>query len=340
LSLSLVIPAFNEGHRLQSGMARLLEAVATGAISPDTTEFIVVDDGSTDDTAVRATTLLSAFPHVKIVRLAENRGKGAAVRAGVASATSPVIAFADADMAIDPAQTPEFVTALRRADLAIGSRAAIGATVDRPSIRRSVMNRLFNQLVNLLTRVSLEDTQCGYKAFRAPAAKLLFHCSVTERFAFDVEVLSLARKFGLTIAEVPVRWLRVGGSRVRPWADVGSMARDVIRASRGTTSAPPIHVLVVKLPSGGDSIGPRTSAGEMLQKSLAPSLPVIRQPGGTVLVLCPLMNDTEIDDVASQIAEGVPDVSVERVVMTTAQLCDLAPLSLTWDDDPVSSTKV
>src|SRR6202041_3862824 len=104
---------------------------------------------------------------------------------------------------------------------------------------RSVMNAPFNQLVNVVTRVSLSDTQCGYKAFRAPAAKLLFHCSITERFAFDVEILTLARRFGLPIAEVPVRWLRGHGSRIRPWADVGSMARDVFRAGRQGSGAPP-----------------------------------------------------------------------------------------------------
>ena len=70
--------------------------------------------------------------------------------------------------------------------------------------------------MNVVTRVSLSDTQCGYKAFRAPAAKLLFHCSITERFAFDVEILTLARRLGLSIAEVPVHWSRVPGSRVDP----------------------------------------------------------------------------------------------------------------------------
>ena len=155
------------------------------------------------------------------------------MRAGVAVASAPVIAFADADMAIDPAQTPQFVGALAEADLAIGSRSASGASVDRSSLRRSLMNRAFNRLVNALTRVALDDTQCGFKAFRAPVAKLLFHCSVTERFAFDVEILSLARRFGFVIAEVPVQWLRVEGSQIRPWSDARSMAGDVVACPSG-----------------------------------------------------------------------------------------------------------
>ena len=239
LSLSLVIPAYNEEARLPAGMARLQRAVDVGSIDPLRTQFVVVDDGSSDATSERARALLSRYPHVQSVRFDRNRGKGAAVRAGVAAANAPVIAFADADMAIDPAQTPQFVAALDRADLAIGSRAASGASVDRPSISRSIMNRAFNRFVNVLTRVSLDDTQCGFKAFRAPGAKLLFHCSVTERMAFDVEILSLARRLGLSIEQVPVQWLRVRGSRVRSWSDSHSMVRDVLRAHRRVLGTAP-----------------------------------------------------------------------------------------------------
>jgi glycosyltransferase involved in cell wall biosynthesis len=246
VALSFIIPAYNEGMRLEAGVSRLRAAVEAGAIDAETTEFVVVDDGSTDDTTALARAFFSSFPHVQHVRLAKNRGKGGAVRAGVAVATAPIIIFADADMAIDPAQTPQFIHALSEASVAIGSRSASGASVDRPSLRRSLMNRSFNRLVNVLTQVNLDDTQCGFKAFRAPAAKLLFHCSVTERFAFDVEVLSLARRLGLAIAQVPVRWLRVKGSQIRPWTDARSMAGDVVKAGRGggggapgaTTSGP------------------------------------------------------------------------------------------------------
>lgn len=192
------------------------------------------------------------------------------------------------------------------------------------------MNRLFNKLVNVLTRVSLDDTQCGFKAFRAPAAKLLFHCSVTERFAFDVEILTVARKLGLTISEVPVRWRHVKGSRIRPWTDVGSMARDVLRASRGAASTPPLHAVVVKLPSEGAAPGP-------LQQVLGPSLPVVQQRDGAVLVLCPLMSEADVAATAVRIQEWSAGALVERRVMTTAQLCALAPLSLSWGDEAVAA---
>lgn len=329
LALSFVIPSYNEESRLPDGMVRLHRAVAAGDIDPATTEFIVVDDGSLDQTATRAAALLSPYPLVRVIRLPENRGKGAAVRAGVAAASAPIIAFADADMAIDPSQTPQFVQALGRAELAIGSRAASGASVNRPSLRRSLMNRTFNRFVNVVTKVSLDDTQCGFKAFRAPAAKLLFHCSVTERFAFDVEILSLARRLGLPIAEVPVHWLRVQGSRIRPWADVGSMARDVFRAGRPGPDAPPLPALVVTCAAA--------SPGALF-RDLAPNLGVLRRLGGDFLVLCPLMDEPAIEAAAARLAARRADLAVERTMLTLAELTAYAPLTLSWDDDAVSAT--
>jgi dolichyl-phosphate beta-glucosyltransferase len=331
VSLSLVIPAFNEGERLDDGVARLRGAIAAGAIDPGTTEFIVVDDGSTDDTTERAGILFSAFPHVQLLRLPENHGKGGAVRAGVAVAAAPVIAFADADMAIDPGQTPQFVGALAKADLAIGSRSASGASVNRSSLHRSLMNRAFNRVVNLLTSVDLDDTQCGFKAFRAPVAKLLFHCSVTERFAFDVEILSLARRFGLDIAEVPVQWLRVEGSQIRPLSDARSMVSDVFRASRGAASVAPVPTLCVKLPGEQPDTGPAGPAAA-LAAFLPPGLPVLGRNDGAILVLCPLMDEPAVEATAAQIVAGCPGAAVEKTAMTVAQLSRMSPLRASWDD--------
>jgi hypothetical protein len=338
VSLSLVIPAYNEGPRLDDGVARLRVAVAAGAIDPEATEFIVVDDGSSDDTTERAGDLFSAFPHVTLLRLPENHGKGGAVRAGVAAATAPVIAFADADMAIDPGQTPQFLRALQQADLAIGSRAASGASVNRSSLRRSLMNRAFNRLVNVLTSVALDDTQCGFKSFRAPVAKLLFHCSVTERFAFDVEILSLARRFGFVIAEVPVQWLRVQGSQIRPWTDARSMARDVFRASRGAALAAPVPTLSVTLPGAAPGLDIQGD-GPAPVPPLPPGLPVLRRSEGGLLVLCPLMSESDVVATATRILAQCPGAAVERTALTVAQLDQMAPLSLTWDDDTTTAPR-
>jgi Glycosyl transferase family 2 len=325
VALSFIIPAYNEGMRLEAGIARLQAAVDAGAIDAASTEFVVVDDGSTDDTTALARVLFSSFPHVQHVRLATNRGKGGAVRAGVAVATAPIIIFADADMAIDPAQTPQFVHALTGSSVAIGSRSASGASVDRPSLRRSLMNRSFNRLVNVLTHVNLNDTQCGFKAFRAPAAKLLFHCSVTERFAFDVEVLSLARRLGLTIAEVPVRWRRVKGSQIRPWTDARSMAGDVVKAGRGAAWAAPVPSLTVTVPTMDDR--------DALGNFLAPWLPVIEQSETRLLVLCPQMSEPQIEAAISRITARCEGTEIERSAITMAQLGEMAPLALRWNDE-------
>jgi dolichyl-phosphate beta-glucosyltransferase len=330
-ALSLVIPAYNEAARLDAGFQRLSEAIAAGAINPDTTQFIVVDDGSTDQTSDCAKALYGALPNSSVIRLPQNRGKGAAIRAGVTVATGTVIAFADADMAIDPIQTPKFVAALHGHDLAIGSRAASGASVDRPSIRRSVMNRTFNRFVNTVTHVSLDDTQCGFKAFRGPAARLLFHCTTTERMAFDVELLVVARTFGLTISQVPVHWLRVEGSRVRSWSDGGSMVRDVLRARQKVRRAPALRALPITL-------RPNHLAADLdYLRTLGTQVPVVHVREAGFILLFPLMTDEQVASRIGAVSERLELGRPETEVLSLRQLQDLSPLSLSWDNTPTTS---
>jgi len=124
LTLSIVIPAFNEAPRLADRAERLNEAVSTGIIEPRATELIMVDDGSTDETARIAQQILApAFPRLRILQLNENSGKGAAIRAGANVAAAPVVAFMDADMSVDPSQIPMLLSAIETADVAIGSRS-------------------------------------------------------------------------------------------------------------------------------------------------------------------------------------------------------------------------
>jgi len=326
IRLSMVIPAYNEAERLDAGFARLQEAVQAGAIDPASTEFIVVDDGSSDGTADCARMIFGSLPHVTVIRLPTNRGKGAAVRAGVAAAVAPTIIFADADMAIDPVQTPQFLEALAGAELAIGSRAASGASVDRSSIRRSVMNRSFNTLVNAFTRVSLDDTQCGFKAFRGPTARLLFHCSLTERMAFDVEVLTLARLLGLPIAQVPVHWLRVKGSRVRSWSDSVSMVRDVLQAPRRFDRVPSVPAVRVALPEAS------LADGIAHLRRMSEIWPVIHRGGSTFLVLFPLVEAGQMGRHVEGLSAALGPRSVVSTMVTPADLKAMRPLPTTWDD--------
>jgi hypothetical protein len=337
IDLSIVVPAFNESRRLDTGLGRLLDAVATGAIDPGTTEIVVVDDGSTDDTAAVAGRLLAPLPHVRVLRQETNRGKGAAVRLGVAEARGALIAFGDADMAIDPDQFPLLVAALGRADVAIGSRSLPGARSHGGTTHRRAMGRVFNALVNALTRLGIGDTQCGFKGFRAPVARLLFHCSVVEGFAFDVELLLAARHLGLGVEEVPVRWHNVGGTRIRPLADSVDMATDIVVgwARRRAPAAIPA-LAVAPSPPGS------TSAPCLAASAAGSSLPVLGRPDGGATVLFPLGSRTEIERVtAALVASGVHDPhSLARTSVSLASLRAGAPIRIVEQPKPAEPRPV
>jgi glycosyltransferase involved in cell wall biosynthesis len=224
--VSVIVPAFNEERRLGVALPTLVAHLAgTGA------EIVVVDDGSTDRTSAVASRILDDGGAGSVVRLARNAGKGAAVRAGVAVARGSAIVFMDADMATDLAHLPRLVAGLADHDVVIGSRRTAGAVVAEERVRRH-MGVAFNVFVRALTGLELGDTQCGFKAFRAHAARQLFDMATTDGYAFDVEVLLLATRLGMSIEECPVRWTAVDGSKVRRLRDPLRMSTDVWRAHR------------------------------------------------------------------------------------------------------------
>jgi len=320
--LSIVIPAFNEGARLDLGFARLRAAVDGGAMDPAVTELVVVDDGSTDGTGERAHELLAPFPRTRVLRLPENAGKGAAIRAGVAVARGRVTIFADADMAIDPLQIPLFVNALDRVDVAIGSRSITGAHAEGDTIRRTVMGHAFNVVVNALTDLSLGDTQCGFKAFRTPVARLLFHCTVTDRFAFDVELLSIARRLGLPIVEVPVRWRHIRGGAVHPLRDPVSMVSDVLRSRVGLRTPRPVDGVIVSARE------PAATLAAEVRRVLGATDPVAPWHEGGILVLLPLCRPADVEGATARLRATFPPHTVHPVRVTVSQLATFAPLAV------------
>ncbi|MCA9862783.1 MAG: glycosyltransferase family 2 protein [Thermomicrobiales bacterium] len=235
-SLSLVIPAYNEASRIQATIAT---AAAWLCRQPYPTELIVVDDGSSDDTATLAEEALAGLPAGFLVR-APHGGKAAAVRAGMLSSTMEQIAFCDADLA-----TPlDYLTDLRAAvaqgaDVAIGSREGEGAgRIGEPPYRH-LMGRVFNGLVRVLLTPGIHDTQCGFKLFRAPVARDILRrsrlyageprgVSGPRVTAFDVELLAIAQVRGYRIATAPVLWTYGAGSKVRPAHDTWHNLRDVL----------------------------------------------------------------------------------------------------------------
>ena len=234
IELSIVIPAYNEAYRLPVALDALRHHV-----DPTTTEIIVVDDGSDDDTAQVARRTGDWAKHLLVLTHEQNQGKGAAVRTGVAAARGDVIAFIDADNATDLAALAPMIAALGPNVAAVfGSRHAPGSSVTGAPAIRGIMGRLFNHVVKAAAGTSIRDTQCGAKVFQAPAARIVFADTAVDGFAFDVEILRRLLAMGLGVIEYPVTWHYVHGTKIRPTTPL-LMLRDIarIRLSR-VTGAP------------------------------------------------------------------------------------------------------
>lgn len=213
--VTFIVPAHNEGARLGASLAQLFEYASR---QPYPAEIIVVDDGSADGTAKIARQAGTAPPanvSFRVLRHEHNRGKGAAVRTGALAAAGEYILFLDADLATPPEETSKLLAALDAgADVAAGTRVQPDGTdmrASQPRWRR-IGGRLFAIARRWLLLSDIQDTQCGFKAFRREAAQELFARQQLEGWAFDAELLFLAKKLGLSIQQVPVRWYHVEGS--------------------------------------------------------------------------------------------------------------------------------
>ena len=238
IDTSIVIPAYNESARLGAGYARL--APVLDQLGP-VTEVVIVDDGSRDDTLGVARTVYGHLEHLLVVRQEPNRGKGAAVRLGIGLARGQRILVTDADMAIRPRHFPDMLDALDELDIAPGSRVQDGR-VRYHTIVRSLAGDAFHLLVHHYAHLTLRDTQCGAKAFRAGPARLIALLATTDRFAYDVEMLSLAQRLGLRIGPVPVTWDDVRGSSVHLGSDSLGMLKDLRRLARLRYQNPVVQV--------------------------------------------------------------------------------------------------
>jgi dolichyl-phosphate beta-glucosyltransferase len=219
-ALSLILACFNEAERLPATLAAYLAQLST---APGAVEVLVVDDGSTDATAEIAQAVAAADARVRVLGSRPNHGKGFAVRAGMLAGSGELLVFTDADGAYGPGDVQRVVQALETAPVAIGTR---GPDTAAP-LARQVASRAFNYVLHLLSDLPFTDTQCGLKGFRRQAARQLFGRARVNGFAFDVELLLLARRLGLPVAEVPVRAQACSGSRVRILADGRRMLGEV-----------------------------------------------------------------------------------------------------------------
>ena len=327
LDLTIIVPAFNEAHRLKDGMDRFDVAVDEGAVDLQRTEVVVVDDGSRDGTAEAARKLLAPLPHHRVLRLPANGGKGAAVRAGVTAARGACCAYMDADMAIDPRAVPLLLEGLRTSDVVIGSRALPDSMVESTYALRSVMGSMFNRLVTMGTGRGFHDTQCGFKAFRTPVARLLFHLVRIDRFAFDVEVLVRAQSLGLTVTEVPVHWKHVPGSTVHPLHDSVTMLDDVYRSRLGLRAVPPVPALWVRARRGGPSDGALAREVGAAVAATLPGTPVpVVTVDGAVVVLLPLVEGPELAGLSAGLGARLPSATVTRRSLSLRALRTLGSL--------------
>ncbi len=236
VTTSIIIPAHNEAPRLRRGFDRL--APVLDQLDVAHLEFVVIDDGSSDDTARVAQRLYSEVALTRVVRQPVNRGKGAAVRLGVAVARGDRILTVDADMAIDPDHYPAMLDGLADADIVPGARGVNGR-IRYGSRTRTMAGRVFNHLVRHYTGVTLVDTQCGAKALRRAPARLIALLATVNGFSYDAELFLLAGRLGLSVAPYAVTWEDVAGSSVHLKSAPLAMIAD-LRALRATRYELPV----------------------------------------------------------------------------------------------------
>ena len=230
--LSVVIPAFNEEARIAGTLSRVIEYLSGRDYQ---WEVVVADDGSTDHTAQLVGREIVEYSNVRVLRL-PHRGKGWAVKNGMLAAEGEYRLLSDADLSVPIEQVERLLplfesddSGMPCVDIVLGSREAPGALRIGEPVRRHLMGRFFNFLVSRLAVPGLADTQCGFKCFRGGSAQDLFPRLTLDGFAFDVELLHLARERGLTYYEVGVDWYYQSQSKVRPIQDSLAMTLDLLK---------------------------------------------------------------------------------------------------------------
>jgi len=232
--LSIVVPAFNETERIAPSLAKILDYIRERNIDA---ELIVVDDGSSDDTADVARSVASGYGDIEtnVIRNEQNRGKGHAVKTGLLAAKAEIALFSDADLST-PIEEAEKLTApivSGEMDVTFGSRA-----LDRSLIgthqpwRREQGGKVMNFVIRKMSGLDFADTQCGFKAFNMKKFRPLLEVMTVDRFGFDVEFLFVAKYHGLRLAEIPVRWNDVEGSKVSVLRDTRRMFSELALVRR------------------------------------------------------------------------------------------------------------
>ncbi len=215
-AVSVVLPVYDEEDCLERTLAELVRHLEGLARGPSF-EIVCVDDGSKDRSAELLARAATADARIRVERLAQNRGKGAAVRTGVLASRGERVLFMDADLSTPLAEIQPFLAAIDAGeDVVIGNRRAPGSRIThrQPWIRET-LGRGFTALTRIVLVPGIADFTCGFKAFRGTAAREIFRRSTLDGWAFDAELVVIARELGFRIAELPVEWKHEEGTKVR-----------------------------------------------------------------------------------------------------------------------------
>jgi dolichyl-phosphate beta-glucosyltransferase len=226
LLLSIIIPAHNEKLRLTHTVSSIAEFLKN---QPYKSEILIVENASSDNTYALATGMSKKIKDLHVL-IEPVKGKGQAVKRGMLAAQGEYRLICDADLAMPVTEIPKFIPpALENCDIAIASREAKGARRFNEPLYRHLIGRVFNYLVRTLVLPGLQDTQCGFKCFRAGVVEQVFKRQTMAGWAFDVELLAIARQLGHTIQEIPIYWYYGPHSRVSIMIDAPKMFNDLLR---------------------------------------------------------------------------------------------------------------
>jgi len=229
--ISVIVPAYNEQGCIAANVEKVAGYLAAGF---SRFEVIVVDDGSTDGTPREISRAARLDPRIKLIPIPANRGKGFAVREGVLQAEGDAIFFTDADLSTPVEEIEAGLKGLNEdTPVVIASRRHPESVIALYQSRtREGIGRLFNRCVKLLLSLPFQDTQCGFKCFTREAGRKIFSRALIDGFAFDVEILVIARRLGYRVNEIPVCWTNSPESKVRPLRDFARVATDLLRIYR------------------------------------------------------------------------------------------------------------
>lgn len=224
--LSVVLPVYDEALVLEQNVASIVGWLERAGLD---FEIVCADDGSTDGSGAILARLAARDPRLRVETSPVNRGKGSAVRQGVLASRGELVVFMDADLSTPLDELPSFLSALDAGnDVVIGNRRAPGARITRRQSRsREILGRSFTHLTRLLLAPGIHDFTCGFKAFTAKAAREIFRRTRQDGWAFDAELVVIARELGFQVAQVPVTWHHEEGSKVRVVSAVLASLREL-----------------------------------------------------------------------------------------------------------------